>query len=196
MSKIELINGDCLKLVLTNYKEGMSMRSIAEKLNTNHKLIGRVLKRNGIETRKPLNLRGKRKFPCDIMLKYNNMVSHLKWNVSIKWAMKYRNFEKLKFLNRSITNRDNRYPFSTKEYKEFINHFYSNEQFNKLYIKWVGTNDKYLKPSIDHKIPRSLGGSNNISNLQFLTWFENRCKNNMNMKEWNNIKKNMKEYLL
>lgn len=28
-----------------------------------------------------------------------------------------------------------------------------------------------------------------------LTWFENRCKNDMSQEEWNNIKSNIKDYL-
>lgn len=46
------------KRVVDLYLNGESMREIAEKLGTNHKLISRVLKRNGIATRKPKNLRG------------------------------------------------------------------------------------------------------------------------------------------
>lgn len=35
---------------------------------------------------------------------------------------------------------------------------------------------KYKKPSVDHIIPKAKGGTNAIENLQFLSWFENRCK--------------------
>ena len=48
-------------LVVELYKSGDSMRSIADKLGTNHKLISRILKRNGVQTRKPKNLRGVKK---------------------------------------------------------------------------------------------------------------------------------------
>lgn len=37
---IKLMNGDCLE----EYKNGMSMRDIATKHHTNHKLISRILK--------------------------------------------------------------------------------------------------------------------------------------------------------
>lgn len=178
------------------YKNNESMRSIAVKYNTNHKLIGRILKKNGIATRKPKNLRGKRKFPCDIDLKYNNMIAHLRWDIKLKWIKKFDDFEKLKFLNRAIANRDGRYNFTKTEYEKYIERFYKDEQFNKIYNKWIGNkNDKYLKPSIDHIVPRSKGGNNKLDNLQFLTWFENRCKNDMAQDEWSTFKKNMKEYL-
>ena len=32
--------------------------------------------------------------------------------------------------------------------------------------------------------------------LQFLTWFENRAKNDMSQDEWNKVKANMKDYLI
>ena len=35
-----------------------------------------------------------------------------------------------------------------------------------------------------------------LDNLQFLTWFENRAKNDMSMDEWIDIKNNIKDYLI
>jgi 5-methylcytosine-specific restriction endonuclease McrA len=203
------MNGDCLELmklipegsvdfILTSYvTENKSMRQIAKQMSTNHKLIGRILKNNNIETRPYKNLRGLRKFPCDIDLQYNNMATHLKWDVDINWLKTFRDFNKLKFLNKSITNRDNRFPFNTDEYKKFIVRFYYCEQFNLLYKKWEGNKkDKYLKPSVDHIIPKSKGGTNDLDNLQFLSWFENRCKNDLTQEEWNKLKFNIEDYLL
>lgn len=40
------------------------------------------------------------------------------------------------------------------------------------------------------------GGDLNLDNLQFLSWFENRCKNNMTQAEWNRVKENIGEYLI
>ena len=45
--------------VIELYLQGYSMREIARKLNTNHKLVSRILKRNNIEIRKPKHLRRK-----------------------------------------------------------------------------------------------------------------------------------------
>lgn len=50
--------------------------------------------------------------------------------------------------------------------------------------------------TLDHIIPKSKGGGNDISNLTFLSWFENRAKDNMSLSEWNSIKQNIKEYLI
>ena len=37
---------------------------------------------------------------------------------------------------------------------------------------------------------------NDVDNLQFLTWFENRAKNNLSQEEWNKIKENIGDYLV
>lgn len=57
-----LYHGDCLEvmkniddksidMILCDYKNGLSMRNIAKKYKTNHKLIGRILFKNNIERR-------------------------------------------------------------------------------------------------------------------------------------------------
>jgi len=176
------------------YLSGLSMRRIADINNTNHKLISRILDRNQIKKRVPKNNRGLRLY-SDVELKYNNMASHIRFDVSKEWLMQFDDFDKLKLLNDAITNRDNRYNENTEWYKSYINTFYHCKQFLKIYDNWINKKDKYLKPSIDHIIPRSMGGTNEIENLQFLTWFENRCKNNMTPTEWLYVKNNLGEYL-
>ena len=42
------------------------------------------------------------------------------------------------------------------------------------------------KPSLDHIIPKSKGGSNTIDNFQFLTLYENLAKRDMTQTEWEN----------
>ena len=44
------------------------------------------------------------------------------------------------------------------------------------------------KPSIDHIIPKSRGGTNDLNNIQFLTVFENLAKRDMTMQEWEEFK--------
>ena len=184
-------------LIVKLYKNGDSMRSIADKLGTNHKLVSRILKRNGVQTRMPKNLRGVRKFDCDIKRKYNNMATHLRFDVSIDWLMQFSDFDKLKLLNEVITKRSGRWDVSTEWYKSYISRFYYDDQFNKVYERWVNSGkEKYKKPSLDHIVPKAKGGTNDINNLQFLSWFENRCKNDMEQAEWDNLKMNIGEYFI
>ena len=185
------------KTVVDLYLSGKSMREIAEKLDTNHKLISRVLKRNDIETRKPKNLRGVKKFNCDTERNYNNMATHLRFDIPTTWLMQFNDFEKLKLLNDVITNRSGSWDVSTEWYMKYIERFYDDDQFNRIYERWINSGkEKYKKPSLDHIIPKAKGGTNDIENLQFLPWFENRCKNDMTQTEWDNLKLNIQEYFI
>lgn len=184
-------------LIVELYKKGDSMRSIADNLGTNHKLISRVLKKNDIQARKPKNLRGVKKFNCNIERNYNNMATHLRFDVSVEWLMQFKDFDKLKLLNDVITNRSGRWDVSSVWYKSYIERFYDDDQFNRIYERWINSGkEKYKKPSMDHIIPKAKGGTNDIENLQFLSWFENRCKNDMTQTEWDNLKLNIQEYFI
>ena len=75
--------------------------------------------------------------------------------------------------------------------------FYFDKQFNLLYDRWNKSGCKpYMKPSIDHITPKAKGGTNALDNLQFLTWFENRCKNDMSQQDWDKMKSNILEYFV
>lgn len=198
--------GDCLDvmkdipdgsidLILTDYNNGLSLRKIADKFHTNHHRIKMILVSNGVCIRKPKHTRGLRKYDNVAQRNYANMCSHLRFNVDLNWIMQF-DYEKLKILNNAITNRDGRWNMETKDYIEYIEHFHNDSQFITVFNKYIKNPCKYTKPSIDHIIPKSCGGTSEISNLQFLSWFENRCKNDMSQSEWNNLKSNIKEYLI
>jgi len=127
---------------------------------------------------------------------YRNMAAHLRFDIEWKWLARFDDVEKLKCLNDCITNRSGRFAVDTGWYREYIKKFYSDRQFNEIFSLWIGSKEKYLKPSIDHINPVSHGGTNEISNIQFLTWFENRCKNDMTQKEWDDLKNNIDQYLI
>lgn len=146
-------------LICKMYKDGKSMRQIALEYETNHKLISKILKGKNIQTRKPKNLRGKKKFECDTEGLYNNMATRLRFNIDYKRLMQFKDFKKLKLLNDVIIDRDGRWNVTTEWYREYLIKFYNDNQFNAIYKKWVESNfDKYKKPSIDHIIPKSKGG--------------------------------------
>ncbi len=185
------------ELICKMYEEGKSMRKIALEFETNHKRISRILNDENIQTRKPKNSRGVKKFECDNERLYNNMATHLRFDVSYEWLMQFKDFKKLQLLNDVVTDRNGRWNVDTKWYKEYLLKFYNDKQFNSTYHKWcLSGYDKYKKPSIDHIVPKAKGGTNDLSNLQFLSWFENRCKNDMTQDEWNILKSNIKEYLI
>ena len=110
-----------------------------------------------------------------------------------------KDFEKFLFIHKSLIrisrNTAQYYKDNIEEYKNSINKFWNDEQFNAIYSFWQQHKklDKTFydlaKPSLDHIIPISRGGTNLHDNLQFLTVFENLAKRDMTMEEWNNFKK-------
>lgn len=208
------------KQICLEYRAGIdSLRDVADRFNTNHKLIGRVLRRNNIEiikappkpmsdvTKKKLSkkLKGrevwnKGKFTAKTMplkSRLENMRSHMRWNVDIEFLERFKDFDKLKFLNKSISRKRDFGDIATEYYKSFIEHFYNDEQFNKIYNNWIiSGNQKLLRPSLDHMLPKSRGGSEELENLQFITWFENFSKRDMTQDEWQIVKSNIGEYFV
>ena len=84
-----------------------------------------------------------------------------------------------------------------EKYKQFYEHWWKDFQFNLIYDNWKKQKNSdiinntfydWWKPSLDHIIPKSRGGTNDINNLQFLTVFENLAKRDMTQEEWNNFK--------
>lgn len=209
MSNIDLRQGDRLEimenipdksvdLILCDYLSGMSLRQVARKYNTNHHKIKRILNKNNIEIRQPKCSRGLRKYENTRVAKYGNMKNHLRYDVELEWLCNFKDFDKLKFLNRQITNKDGTRFCNDKEwYMLFIEKFYYDKNFNNLYKNYLDSNkDKYKKPSLDHILPRAKGGNNELSNLRFITYLENMCKRDMTLDEWENIKSNLREYFL
>lgn len=190
-------------------KDQMSLREIASMLESNHKLIGRILKREGIEIKKRNKLRvftdehrrkiseatkgrvgawlGK-KMPEEANRK--NMVAKLsRPSVTLEILNKYEDFERLKFLNGAIARHRKEFQ-SDEKYISYLDKFYYDKNFNTLYDNWIQSGkNKWFIPSIDHINPKSKGGICDLSNIQFLTWFENRAKAEMTQEEWNNFKK-------
>lgn len=204
------------QLILSTYKAGeTSLRDVANICGTNHHMVKRVLTRNNIEVvrakRKPFSeqhraniskatkgrtswIKGKKATP---EMLYKNMAAHLRFDVTWQWLSQFDDIEKLKTLNDCITNRSGRFDVSNEWYKAYIVKFWDCEQFNLVYSRWISSGKEHLKkPSIDHIHPKSKDGCESLDNLQFLSWFENRCKNHMAQAEWDRVKENIDDYLI
>jgi len=204
------------KQICNEYKAGIdSLRDVADKLGTNHKMVGRALRKNNIEIvkapNKPMSDVTKRKIgdkskgriawnkskkmPRESI--YKNMATHLRFNIDYMWLMQFDNLDKLKLLNKALT-RDRDMPnLDIVFYKKFINKFYKDKRFNLIYDKWLDNGmQKLLRPSLDHIIPKSRGGTNELKNLQYLTWLENFSKRDMLQDEWDAVKSKIGEYFV
>jgi hypothetical protein len=136
-----------------------------------------------------------KKMPKDSL--YKNMATHIRFKVPLVWLKQFEDIEKLKFLNKAITPRDIRFKVDTRWYIKYVLKFYYDKQFIYIYSRWIESGkDKYMRPTVDHINPKANGGNEELDNLQFLTWFENRAKNDMPLVVWQEMKKNIKNYLI
>ena len=200
--------------IIELYNSGYTLRHISDIFNSNHHMIKRILIRNGIEitkrkTLKPYTdehkqkvgaaLKGRKCWSKGLKMtrehNLKNMRAHLKYDVTIEWLSKFEDIEKLKYLNRSISRNRDCEGFTTEIYIQFIERFYIDSKFNELYHKWIETNDKWIRPSLDHIEAKCNGGSLLIYNLQFISWLENRAKIDIDQELWNRMKQNINYYL-
>ena len=117
----------------------------------------------------------------------------------IHWLMKFnKDWDRFSFLYHSII-RAAGYSVedwsSKEEYKELFDFFWNDKQFNTLYDIWINKQNEtqstfydWWKPSLDHIIPKSRGGTNKLNNFQFLTYYENHNKLDMTWDEWQQFK--------
>jgi len=201
--------------ILSAYKPyETTLREVARMCGTDHHTVKRVLGRNGVvivkgrrgpftedhrrkiseatKGRAGVN-KGKKASRTQLIA---NMAAHIRFDVSQNWLNNFDDVEKLKLLNSCVTRRGDRFNVNTLWYMEYIEKFYSDYQFNMLYQNWLESGCcKWKRPTVDHIISRAKGGGNEVENLQFLTWLENRAKCDMSQEEWLEVKLNLKDYL-
>lgn len=110
-----------------------------------------------------------------------NMKAKMKTGIDLSV---YEDYDRLLFLTRYLAKHKASFNSDEKR-KSFLDKFYVDDQFLMIYNVWIQDKEnKWLRPSLDHKTPKSVGGSFDLENLQFLTWFENRAKADMSEEEW------------
>lgn len=117
--------------------------------------------------------------------------------ISEEFINKFKNFEYFLYLHKLLMSSTTNGYYANcdiKEYENAILWLDKNQQFHAVYNFWEKTKKEntfydWAKPSLDHIIPLSKGGTQKISNLQILTVFENLAKRDMTMEEWKNFKK-------
>ena len=135
---------------------------------------------------------------CDRKKRAFQETSILKLSDSFLERYNKEDFEKFLLLHKAFVKAKNvnsgYYREHQEEYKKLIEYFWHEEQFNKIYSFWKNHKKEnstfydWAKPSLDHKIPISKGGKNELNNYQFLTTFENLAKRDMTDIEWKNFK--------
>lgn len=181
--------------ILKTFKEEKSLTKTAKKLKHTTENIKKVLLENKISLKKEKKIKQKK----DPKLKRAGYIAYrIGYEVTPEFYLQFEDLDKVVFLNNVVARKD-RFPGgkeATDWYIAYINKFYYDEKFNKIYKKWKETNDRLLMPSIDHILPTSKGGTNDINNLRFATFFENRAKNDIDPKKWEYVKSHINDFLL
>ena len=187
--------------------ERWTLRRIADEFGTDHHRVKRMLIAAGVEITNSGRIRAP--MPGERRKRIGDATRGRKpWNKGdraneqeirkyIKARMRtqidldaYPVLAKLQFLIRITSRHHKHLGASDAVRKAFLDKFYFDERFNRIYDKWRDTGEnKWYYPSLDHKVSKFNGENWDLENLQFLTWFENRAKAEMNQSEWEEFKR-------
>lgn len=134
---------------------------------------------------------------CGCGRKIRAFMASAKREISENFLTSFADFDKFLFVHKMLTHVTDGYynaNCNKEEYENAIKTLYDNPQFNAVYNFWKANENKtktfydLSKPSLDHIIPLSRGGTSKIDNLQVLTVFENLAKRDMTAEEWKEFK--------
>jgi len=203
-------------LAIKMYVEDLrGLRQIADRFGTNHHSVKRLLIASGVEIGRK---NAKRVFTAEHraaigaahkgipgwntglkmpeLSRFKNLVAHSRFPIDLEWAMQF-DLESLMMINQMLTPRSGRWAIEFSEYVKIVEKFAADAAFQRIFAAWRGCGKEfYMTPTIDHIVPVARGGADVADNLQVLTWFENRCKNDMTQTEWDAIKSNINRYFV
>ena len=129
--------------------------------------------------------------------KYERMTRLLKYDVSIEDLMQFKDIEKLRMLYKKLHVQRGHGPIgrmyfdNEEELLKALNKLYYDQNFNRVYERWIETGDKYDCVSIDHIIPVSTCLETGLfdnpqcaENICVMSHFENNAKGEMTMQEY------------
>lgn len=135
-------------------------------------------------------------YTCGCNRKERAFLASSREGITENFVEQFEDFDYYLLVHKILVSTTDRYYIDCdiKIYEKAISYLYNDKQLKMIYDFWT-TQDKsktyydWAKPSLDHKIPKSRGGTNDIENLQILTVFENLSKRDMTQEEWEDFKK-------